>query len=165
MVGGVPVTSDQTAKPSQPFEVDTVRQLAELMTKHDLNEIDLTLGQSKLRLRRGAAGGLVTVPAPPPVAPSAPAATSWGVPESPGKKRIEIKSEAIGTFYARPKPDAKPYVDIGSKVTPTTVVCQIEAMKIFNEIPAGCTGMIAEVLVENQQPVEYGTVLFRVDPA
>ena len=155
------MTSDQTGKPGQSFEVDTVRQLAELMSKHDLNEIDLTHGTSKLRLRRGAAGGLVTVPTaaatPLPAAPApAPAA---------GPKRIEIKSEAIGTFYSRPKPDAKPYVDIGSKVTPTTVVCQIEAMKIFNEIPAGCTGVIAEILVENQQPVEYGTVLFRVDPA
>jgi acetyl-CoA carboxylase biotin carboxyl carrier protein len=156
------MTSDQSGKPGQAFEVDTVRQLAEIMTQHDLNEIDLTHGTSKLRLRRGVAGGLVTVPALPAVPPPAAATPN---PAAAGPKRIEIKSEAIGTFYSRPKPDAKPYVDIGSKVTPTTTVCQIEAMKIFNEIPAGCAGVIAEICVENQQPVEYGTVLFRVDPA
>lgn len=157
------MTSDQTGKPGQPFEVDTVRQLAELMTKHDLSEIELTHGSAKLRLRRGVAGGLVTVPTAAATLP-APTPTA-ATPAAAAPKRIEIKSEAIGTFYARPKPDAKPYVDIGSKVTPTTVVCQIEAMKIFNEIPAGCAGTIAEVCVENQQAVEYGTVLFRVDPA
>jgi len=56
-------------------------------------------------------------------------------------------------------------VQVGSKVSPTTVVCQVEAMKIFNEIPAEVTGTIVEVCVENKQPVEYGQVLFRVDPS
>jgi acetyl-CoA carboxylase biotin carboxyl carrier protein len=160
------MTSDQTGKPGQPFEVETVRQLAELMTKHDLSEIDLTHGSAKLRLRRGAVGGLVTLPTAAATLPTHAASAPTAPPAvaAAASKRIEIKSEAIGTFYSRPKPDAKPYVDIGSKVTPTTVVCQIEAMKIFNEIPAGCTGTIAEVCVENQQAVEYGTVLFRVDP-
>ena len=60
--------------------------------------------------------------------------------------------------------DAEPYVRVGARVTPTTVVCQIEAMKLFNEIQAECSGVIAEILVENQQPVEWGQVLFRVDP-
>jgi acetyl-CoA carboxylase biotin carboxyl carrier protein len=70
----------------------------------------------------------------------------------------------VGTFYAQPSPEAPPYVSVGSRVTPTTVVCQIEAMKIFNEIMAECSGVIREILVKNKEPVEYGTVLFRVDP-
>ena len=156
------MAADQTAKPGQPFEVETVRQLAEVMSQNDLSEIDLKHGDSRLRLRRGPRGAAPAAP----VASSAPAAAAAPpVPAAPVTKRIEIKSEAIGTFYSRPKPEAKPYVDIGSKVTPTTVVCQIEAMKIFNEIQAGCAGTIAEVLVENQIAVEYGTVLFRLDPA
>src|SRR5262245_52456505 len=111
------MTSDQAGKPGQPFEVDTVRQLAELMCQHDLNEIALTHGAAKLRLRRGAAGGLVTMPTAAATLPAqAPVATA-PTHAAAAPKRIEIKSEAIGTFYARPKPDAKPYVDIGSKVT------------------------------------------------
>ena len=82
----------------------------------------------------------------------------------PAKKLIEIKSPTPGTFYSAPKPDAQAYVRAGSKVRPETVVGLIEAMKIFNEINAECNGVIAEILVENQQPVEYGQVLFRVDP-
>src|SRR5262249_56279028 len=75
-----------------------------------------------------------------------------------------IRSPTPGTFYAAPKPGAEPFVRVGSRVTPTTVVGIIEAMKILNEITADCTGVITEVLVENQQPVEFGQVLFRVDP-
>ena len=83
---------------------------------------------------------------------------------APTKKLIDIKSPTPGTFYASPSPDAQPFVRAGSKVTASTVVCLIEAMKIFNEITADCNGVIAEILAENQQPVEYGQVLFRVDP-
>ena len=70
----------------------------------------------------------------------------------------------IGTFYRTPSPESAAYVEIGSEVNPDTVVCIIEAMKIFNEITAECNGVITEILVENQQPVEFGQILFRVDP-
>jgi len=83
---------------------------------------------------------------------------------APAKQLIEIKSPTPGTFYAAPSPDAEPFVRVGSKVQPDTVVCLIEAMKVFNEITADCTGTIVAVMVENQQPVEYGQVLFKVDP-
>jgi len=83
----------------------------------------------------------------------------------PAKALLEIKSPTPGTFYAQDKPGSPAYVQVGSKVSPTTVVCQVEAMKIFNEIPAEVTGTIVEVCVENKQPVEYGQVLFRVDPS
>jgi biotin carboxyl carrier protein len=75
---------------------------------------------------------------------------------------VEITSPTVGTFHARGMPDAPPYVGVGSHVTPDTVVCLIEAMKLFNEIPAGCTGVITEALVKDKTPVEYAEVLFRV---
>jgi acetyl-CoA carboxylase biotin carboxyl carrier protein len=95
---------------------------------------------------------------PAPAPPPAPA------PEpKPPKQLHEIKSPTPGTFYAASSPDAEPFVRVGSRVQPDTVVCLIEAMKVFNEITADCSGVIVEVCVQNQQPVEYGQVLFRVD--
>lgn len=71
----------------------------------------------------------------------------------------------VGTFYAKPSPDKPDYVTVGSRVTPTTVVCKLEAMKIFNDLTADVAGTITEVCVQNAQAVDYGTVLFRVDPS
>jgi acetyl-CoA carboxylase biotin carboxyl carrier protein len=152
--------------------VRTVRALVALMSEHDLNEIDLHDGSMRIRLRRGLAAfaaapaasvAPAAVPAPPPTPAPQPRADSNAAPAAP-KKLVEIKSPTPGTFYAAPNPDAPPYVKVGSKVTPTTVVCQIEAMKIFNEITADCTGAVVDILTENQQAVEYGQVLFRIDP-
>ena len=76
----------------------------------------------------------------------------------------EIKSPMVGTYYKAPEPGADPYVKVGSRVTSGQTVCIIEAMKIMNEIEAEITGVIREVCVEDAQPVEFGQVLFRVDP-
>ena len=76
----------------------------------------------------------------------------------------EIKSPMVGTFYKAPEPGAESYVKVGSRVTPGQTVCIIEAMKIMNEIEAEITGVIREISVEDAQPVEFGQVLFRVDP-
>lgn len=162
--------ADEPARSPGPFDLATVQALVALMTEHDLSEIELREGDQRIRLRRGHAPlvtGGVTIPAqamaaPPPNA--APSTRTDALPGAPSKKLLEIKSPTPGTFYAAASPDAQPFVRVGSKVTATTVVCLIEAMKIFNEIPADCNGVIAEILVENQQPVEYGQVLFRVDP-
>jgi acetyl-CoA carboxylase biotin carboxyl carrier protein len=78
---------------------------------------------------------------------------------------MEIKSPTVGVFYAQREPGSPPFVTVGSRVTPTTVVGLIEAMKVYSDIQAGCSGVIAEVCVENKEPVEYNTVLFRVDPS
>jgi acetyl-CoA carboxylase biotin carboxyl carrier protein len=106
---------------------------------------------------------LVNTPAPPTAAEVA-SAFATDSPPQPQKKLIEIKSPTPGTFYARPNPDADPFVKAGSRVEPKTVVCLIEAMKLYTEIQAECTGVITEILVENAQPVEFDQVLFRVDP-
>jgi acetyl-CoA carboxylase biotin carboxyl carrier protein len=83
-------------------------------------------------------------------------------PAAPALK--EIKSPMVGTYYKAPEPGADPYVKVGSRVTSGQTVCIIEAMKIMNEIEAEIAGVIREICVEDAQPVEFGQVLFRVDP-
>lgn len=156
------MAADQSKNSGPPFDLETVRLLAELMGQHDLSEIELENGEERVRLRRGPHGAVAAMPmpaapAPANAAPSTPAGSA-------ASHLVPIKSEAIGTFYSRSKPDIDPYVKVGAKVTPTTVVGLIEAMKLFNEVQAGCSGVVAEICVENQQAVEYGTVLFKVDP-
>jgi len=77
---------------------------------------------------------------------------------------VEIKSPMVGTFYAAPDPDSPPFVQLGSTVNPSTVVCIVEAMKVFNEIKAELSGTIQKILVKNEEPIEYGQPLFLVRP-
>ncbi len=79
-------------------------------------------------------------------------------------KLVDIESPMVGTYYARPEPGADPYVEVGTRISPGTTLCIIEAMKIMNPLDAEVSGVIQEVLVEDAQPVEFGQVLFRVDP-
>lgn len=152
-----------------PFDVGTVRELVELMDKFDLSEVDLNDGDQRIRLRRGklvaaapAASPMVHTPAAQPqvTAPN----TTIPTQAAPGKKLLEIKSELVGTFYAKSDPTKDDYVKVGSRVSPDTVVCKVEAMKIFNEITAKVSGTIAEICVRNADFVEFEQVLFRVDP-
>ena len=166
------MSDDANNKPS-PFDVGTIKNLVALMSRHDLSEIDLSIGDQRIRLRRGPRVAAAPVAFPTATISPAPTPTSAAPPpsapptkEKPGRALVEIKSETPGTFYAKAKPEApQPFVTVGSRVKPDTVVCIIEAMKIMNEVTAGCTGVIAEILVENGQPVEFGQVMFRVDPA
>ena len=159
------MANDTTAP--RPFDVQTVEFLIGLMGKHELTEISLQEGDQKIRLRKGGTPVLVAAPAasagnsaPAPAAPPAAAA-----PAAPAKKYHEIKSEMVGTYYARPKPDKDPFVKVGQILKPDTLICQIEAMKIFNEIKAECAGTVVEICVNDKDPVDFGMVLFRVDPS
>jgi acetyl-CoA carboxylase biotin carboxyl carrier protein len=160
--------------PGDVFDVRKVRRFIELMNEHDLAEIDLRQGDQRIRLRRGPEAVTVATmphlspaapgPAPTPPAPSAAAGNEGeGAPADAGRL-ISINSPMVGTFYAAPNPDAAPYVKIGDQVGPETTVCIVEAMKVFNEIPAECSGKIVAILVENGDSVEYGQALFRVEP-
>lgn len=161
--------ADEASNHPGPFDVRTIEQLVALMSKHELSEIDLRQGEQRISLRRGGfsptpvaplASAEILSPAPQP-APK----TTEAPPASTASRQLhEIKSPTVGTFYAQEKPGVPPYVTVGSRVTPTTIVCQIEAMKIFNEITADCSGVLVEMCVQNKEFVEYGTVLFRVDP-
>ena len=162
--------ADEAARDPGPFNVETVRRLIQLMDRHDLNEILLEEGNARIRLRRGFASPVVAAPLIPTVAPPAQpapstAATTTSKPTAGTRVLHEIKSPMVGTFYKAANPDAEPFVKLGAKVSPTTVVGIIEAMKLYNDIAAECSGTIAEICVENAQPVDFNTVLFRVDPA
>lgn len=156
----------------RPFDVRTVRYLVRLMTQNDLSELDLAEGEQRIKIRRGPrivttsapmVAGPAATPAAPPATPTAPPSEA-SAPAAPAKKLIEIKSPTVGTFYAARDPNTPPFVQVGSKVNNNTVVCLIEAMKVFNDVQAECTGTIVEVCVKNKEFVEYNTVLFRVDP-
>lgn len=162
--------ANESSKTPGPFDMRTIKELVALMGRHELTEIDLREGELRIRLRRGPKETITVSPAPAAIAPSPGATPSAPSPPTkpstakPAKDLLTIKSPTPGTFYSASSPDAEPFARVGSRVTPTTVVCLIEAMKIFNEITADCGGVITEILAENQQPVEYGQVLFKVDP-
>lgn len=154
------------------FNVDRIRQLIELMKEHDLSEVDLRQADQRIRLRRGddnpAPMYVTHAPAqaapPPPVAPVlAVAAEAPAAPKTDGKNIVLIKSPMVGTYYSKPNPKSEPYVKVGARVTPETVVCTIEAMKMFNEIQAEVSGVIVAVLVDNEEPVDVNKPLFKVD--
>ncbi|MGL4421301.1 MAG: acetyl-CoA carboxylase biotin carboxyl carrier protein [Gemmataceae bacterium] len=159
---------------SRPFDATMVEHLVGLMAQHDLSEIDLHEGHQRIRLRRGVSMPRMAMAAAPAAMPmmAAPVAampTSSPAPAIETAKAsnstLEIKSPMVGTFYAKPAPEKPDYVQSGSKIKPDTIVCKLEAMKIFNDIAAEVTGTIVECCVKNGQPVDYGTVLFRVEPA
>ena len=147
------------------FEVKKIRELIELMQEHELNEVDLKQADQRIRLRRGPEGQPVTYaqPATPAAPANAPAAAAPTAPVAPASDdSITIDSPTIGTFYSRPKPEESDYVKVGDVVTEDTIVCIVEAMKMFNEIPAGVSGKIVEVLVKNGDAVDNNKPLFRV---
>lgn len=158
--------------PSQDiFDVRRIRRLVELMKEHDLGEIDIREGETRIRLRRGAAEPLVTLAAPRGAAMLAPAASgppaqaaAPAAPPAADEAHIRlITSPIVGTFYASPNPESPPFVKVGDHVGPETTICIVEAMKVFNQIQAEVSGKIQAVLVENGQPVEFGQPLFKVD--
>ncbi len=155
------------------FDVNRIRQLIELMNEHELNEIDLRNADRRIRLRRGATDVAVLASPPmasmPMAAPAAPAQAPVTAAATPtpvvDEKAIFIKSPMVGSFYSRPKPTAAAYIKVGDVVQPDTIVCMIEAMKTFNEMPAGIAGKVVEVLVKDEEPVDVNKPLFKLVPA
>jgi len=159
-----------------------VKKLIELLDGSSVDSIEISSDKGmKIRLSKSPSQrGAVQVAAPVPVpvlAAPAPAVRltpvegvatqpgeSDGKPEPPKPKLLEIKSPMVGTFYASPEPGAKAYVSEGQRIARGQMVCIIEAMKIMNEIESEFAGMVKEVLVQDAHPVEYGQVLFRIDP-
>ena len=150
------------------FDVKKIRRLVQLMKEHDLSEIDLEQGEQRIRLRRGAEG--VSQPVAPMAALGSVSAAPVAAPTDDGGSAAEdggnivlITSPMVGTFYTASSPEVASYVKVGDHVGADSTVCIIEAMKVFNEIPAEVSGKIVAVLVENGDPVEYGQPLFKVD--
>lgn len=157
------------------MNIDEIKSLTELMVANDLTEIMIRDGDNRVVIRRNkpfsAAEVVAHVPAithamaaaPMMMPQAAPAAAAPAAPAAPAAAEgVFVKSPMVGTFYPAPDPDSPPFVSVGTKVGPDTVVCIIEAMKVFNEIKAEAAGTIEAVLVSNGQPVEFGQPLFRL---
>ncbi len=156
------------------MDLKDIKVIIDLMKKNAVSEFELEEGDFKIKLKRESgrrrkgdkaaeAPVIVQAPMAAPIPAPVPAAVS-AVPE-PAPSGLEVKSPMIGTFYRRPSPDAEPFAEVGAAVEPDTVVAIIEAMKVMNEIKAEVKGAIAEVLVEDGKPVEYGQALFRIEPS
>jgi acetyl-CoA carboxylase biotin carboxyl carrier protein len=141
-------------------DLGQLERLLSFMSEHGLEEFEYAHGDLRIRLKKG-----ITPPSAPPqwALPAAPAS----VPPvaEPVEEQHLIKSPIVGTFYAGPNPEAGPFVKVGDMVEAGQTVCIIEAMKLMNEIEADIRGQVAQVLVENGQPVEYGEPLFALRPA
>jgi acetyl-CoA carboxylase biotin carboxyl carrier protein len=144
------------------FDVKRIRRLVELMNEHELAEIDLRQADLRIRLRKGGEP-IITTEVPRSRAGGAPAGAAPAAP-APETELVLIKSPMIGTFYGSANPESLPFVKVGDHIGPTTTVCIIEAMKVFNEIPAETSGLVVSVLVANGEPVEFGQPLFKIDP-
>lgn len=157
------------SKPDDVFNVARIRDLIGLMKEHDLSEVDLKQAEQQIRLVRGGGAmplGMAPPPmAPPQIAPVAAAATAPGPPAAAddGPHIKLITSPMVGTFYSKANPASPDFVKVGSKVAADTVVCTVEAMKVFNEIPAEISGTIVAVLAKNEDAVDFGRPLFKVD--
>jgi len=152
-------------------DLKDIKAIIDLMKKNSISEFEMEKQDFKIRLKRqsgpaipqyeeapaylspgGAPAGAAMIPGTLPTALAAVGAD------------LEIKSPMIGTFYRAPSPEAANYVEVGAEVSPDTVVCIIEAMKVMNEIKAEVRGVITQVLVENAKPVEFGQAMFKIRP-
>jgi acetyl-CoA carboxylase biotin carboxyl carrier protein len=146
------------------LDLKEIKELIALMRRNELSEFEMETEGFRIKLKKGGDPVITHAPAYyPPQAPSA--GPSPAAPAAPAEAKAparEITSPMVGTFYASVSPEASVYVEAGTEVNEETVVCIIEAMKVMNEIKAETRGVIAEVLVENGKPVQYGQALFRL---
>ncbi|MCX5647940.1 MAG: acetyl-CoA carboxylase biotin carboxyl carrier protein [Planctomycetota bacterium] len=160
------MAEDKSAKSQGPAApgsegpaLETIRKLVALMEEHGLVEVEVEQENLAVRLRKGGAEAPV-VQAAVPVAPAAPARAA----APPAASLPTINSPMVGTFYVSSSPEADAYVKAGDHVTDESVVCVIEAMKVFNEIRSETSGTIEKILVKNAAPVEFGQPLFVIRP-
>jgi acetyl-CoA carboxylase biotin carboxyl carrier protein len=163
-------TTGSTADPS--FNMDELRELAEMVNEHGFTDFEFENENIRVRLSKTPAVQYAPQPAaysaPPvqqaaPAQPATPSAEKAAETEPQAEEDLyKITSPIVGTFYRSAGPDKDPYVKEGSQVTPTSIVCIVEAMKLMNEIEAEVTGEVVKVYVENGQPVEYGQPLFGI---
>jgi acetyl-CoA carboxylase biotin carboxyl carrier protein len=147
-------------KPKDVFDVDRIRQIIRLMEEHNLSEVDLQQGDEKIT------PSVVQLPAysAPSMYASTPAQAA-AAPPAASVSEANIKticSPMVGTFYTKPNPEAASFIKVGDKIGPDTVVFIIEAMKVFNEIPAEISGEVVEILLADGTPVDFNKPLIRV---
>ena len=168
--------SGEAAGEQAEFNLQQIHRLGSIMQKFDLSEVRLRrttdAAEENWTLRRGATVAVAPVaaaaPAPvaaPAAAPAAAASAPSGeaAPSGGGSTGAVIKSPTVGTFYSRPSPDDPAFVKPGDSVSPDTVVCLIEAMKVFNQIPAETSGKIKRILLTDGDAVEHGQPMFELE--
>ena len=144
---------------------DEIRNLVKLMGDYNLTEVKIESENCNLCFRRGD-DRIAAVPAAAPVMAAIPAAVPAAAPvaapapAAPAVPAVTIDSPLVGTFYRAASPDTPPFVQVGDRVTPDTILCIIEAMKVMNEVKAEKSGVIKEILIENGQPVEFDQPMF-----
>lgn len=161
------------------IDLDFLRGLISAVDESGIDSLEISRGGTRIRIAKTPPPAPAAAAAPAPVmahahpAPAlevqaprpAAAAAEAPAPAAAASSLVEIKSPMVGTFYRSPAPEAPPYVEPGSRITRGQTLCILEAMKLMNELPAEITGTIREVCVENGEPVEFGQVLFRVEPS
>ncbi|MCE4225316.1 acetyl-CoA carboxylase biotin carboxyl carrier protein [Methylobacterium sp. C25] len=157
---------------SEPFDPDLVRELAKMVAETDLTEIEVEKGDLRIRVARKIEQIAVQVsPSASPIAAAAPAPAAIATASAPGTPAPAkgaahpgaVPSPMVGTAYLRPSPEAKPFVDVGSKVAAGDKVLLVEAMKTFNEIVAPRAGTVTAIFVEDGTPVEFGEALMVIE--
>jgi len=156
------------------MNVRDLSRLLEAMQATNSNELSLETGDYKLSINRSQTNAVVAVTEPiaqpspivqEPVEAQPAISSQESVAELVADSNlVDITAPIVGTFYEAPAPDASPFVKLGSKVEVGSILCIIEAMKLMNEIESEYSGTIAEILVNNEDPIEYGQVLFRIKP-
>ena len=149
------------------MNIKQIRELAQIAAENGLSAIEIAEGENRVRIERAvsAPAAIPTVVSMPMAAPAAPAPAPAAEAEETNvdfNRTREIKSPMVGVFYAAPSPDAKPFVEVGSKVKKSDVVCIVEAMKLMNEISAEFDGEVVDICVHNGDVVEYGQTLFKL---
>ncbi len=152
------------------MDLKDIKAVIDLMKKNAITEFELEKQEFKIKLKRGGNGGqpIAAYDEQPAVMISGgpvaalPAAPASNAPVA--SNDLDIKSPMIGTFYRAPSPESASYVEIGTEVTPDSVVCIIEAMKVMNEIKAEVRGVVTQICLDNAKPVEFGQPLFKVRP-
>jgi acetyl-CoA carboxylase biotin carboxyl carrier protein len=156
------------------IELDFIERLIRILDESGLDSLEIERGGTRVKLAKtppvavasmgfAAPGVAAAAPAPAPARSEAASAAEARATLA-SSNSLEITSPMVGTFYMSPAPDAPAYVAVGSRVKPGDTLCIIEAMKLMNELDCEISGTITEICVENAQPIEFGQVLFRVDP-
>ncbi|MBT8404273.1 MAG: acetyl-CoA carboxylase biotin carboxyl carrier protein [Gemmatimonadetes bacterium] len=159
------------------MDLDFLERLIQAVDESSIDSIEIERGGTRVRIGKTppqtvAAAAPVAPPlaaaspaAPAPITPASTEASAEPVESGTPSHWIDVPSPMVGTFYRAPAPDAPAYVDVGSRVGEGDTLCIIEAMKLMNELEAEASGTLAEICVENGEPVEYGQILFRIDPS
>ncbi len=149
------------------MNIKEIKEMISLMNENNLVEFEIEKEGLKVRLKKETTGQIIThvQQISPQVQAASPAAKEIPtVAREAERNLIEIKAPMVGTFYRAPSPNAPSFVEVGAEIEKEQVVCIIEAMKLMNEIKSEVAGKVVEILAENGQPIEFGQVLFLIEP-